>query len=222
VVQQSTSRNILAVGTSLFGVNQVTPCVNAAYSNGTGNSSSVTVTSATGSLVMVLSLDDLGTTTWTASGAQTASGTLAIGTTSGAWGTAPGSASTTMSWTTSAANLTRNLAFSVSPVYGEGTTARLTSPSGKTTADFMAGLRWGVTNDNNDALDIPANYYTELEWSVGMSSTAINGDYYDFRVYAGNAALDSYTQTPRWTVGTAAASTSYPFIRFNVAPLLLH
>jgi hypothetical protein len=105
---------------------------------------------------------------------------------------------------------------------GEATTARLTAPSGKTTSDFVTGRRWDDENSaTGDAIDITVDDYTEVEWLVALSSAPVNGDYYDFRVYAGSAALDTYTQTPRWTVGTAGPSTSFVYLR-SIAPLLLH
>jgi hypothetical protein len=105
---------------------------------------------------------------------------------------------------------------------GEATTARLTAPSGKTTSDFVTGRRWDDENsETGDAIDITTDDYTEVEWLVALSSAPSDGDYFDFRVYAGSTALDTYTQTPRWTVGTAGPSTSFVYLR-SIAPLLLH
>lgn len=82
---------------------------------------------------------------------------------------------------------------------GEATTARLTPPSGKTTGDFATGRRWDDEN-GADSIDIGADEYTELEWVLTTQSPAAVDDYYDFRVYAGAAALDTYTVTPRLTL----------------------
>jgi len=92
---------------------------------------------------------------------------------------------------------------------GEATTARLTAPSGKTTGDFMTGRRWDDEN-GSDSIDITADDYTEAEWNLTMSSAPATSDYFDFRVYAGGSALDTYTLTPRWTVGSGGASGGGP------------
>lgn len=86
---------------------------------------------------------------------------------------------------------------------GEATTARLTAPSGKS-GNFTTGRRWDDEN-GSDSIDIAEDYYTELEWVLTTQSPATTSDYFDFRVYAGDAALDTYTVTPRWTI---AANTS--------------
>lgn len=91
---------------------------------------------------------------------------------------------------------------------GEATTARLTAPSGKTTSDFVTGRRWDDEN-GTDTIDISTDDYTEVEWKVALSSTPVANDYYDFRVYAGINALDTYTQLPRWTV--PATGGAFPF-----------
>lgn len=87
---------------------------------------------------------------------------------------------------------------------GEATTARLAAPSGKTTADFVVGRRWGDEN-GVDAIDITVDDYTEVEWSINTQAPATNGDYFDFRVYAGTSALNTYTVTPRLTLGSPPA-----------------
>jgi hypothetical protein len=88
---------------------------------------------------------------------------------------------------------------------GEATTARLTAPSGKTTGDFVTGRRWDAEN-GTDPLDITTDDYTEVEWLVFIAASAAAADYFDFRVYAGGSALDTYSLTPRWTI----PSTSVP------------
>ena len=90
---------------------------------------------------------------------------------------------------------------------GEATTARLTPPSGKTTSDFVTGRRWDDEN-GADAIDITVDDYTEVEWSINTQAPAANGDYFDFRVYAGASALTSYTVTPRLTLGAPAPTIS--------------
>lgn len=92
---------------------------------------------------------------------------------------------------------------------GENTTARLSVPGGKS---FTTGRIWDDEN-GTDSIDVAINNYTELAWCLQAQSPAANGDFYDFRVYAGAAALDTYTVTPRLTIGSAtgvgsAAGTS--------------
>ena len=84
---------------------------------------------------------------------------------------------------------------------GEATTARLTAPSGKSTSDFVTGRRWDDEN-GTDTIDITTDDYTEVEWAVALSSAPADTDYFEFRVYAGAAALSTYTLTPKWTVGS--------------------
>ncbi len=90
---------------------------------------------------------------------------------------------------------------------GEATTARLTAPAGKNSGtDFDTGRRWDDEN-GSDSIDITADDYTELEWLTFISSAANDGDFYDFRVYGGTLALDTYTVTPRWTIPSAAGGS---------------
>jgi len=88
---------------------------------------------------------------------------------------------------------------------GEATTARLTAPSTKTTGDFDTGRRWDDEN-GTDSIDITEDNYTELEWILTTQSPAADTDFYDFRVFNVDAALDSYV-TPRWTISSGGADT---------------
>ncbi|MCE5292906.1 MAG: hypothetical protein LLG14_27235 [Nocardiaceae bacterium] len=94
---------------------------------------------------------------------------------------------------------------------GEATTARLTAPSGKSTSDFVTGRRWDDEN-GSDSIDITTDDYTEVEWSITMAGSLSNGDYFDFRVYAGASPLSSYSQTGRWTIGTGGSPTWGPLL----------
>jgi hypothetical protein len=89
---------------------------------------------------------------------------------------------------------------------GEDTTARLSPPSSKTTTDFVTGRRWDDEN-GTDTTDITTDDYSEFEWPVFLASSLTNGDYVDFRLYAGSNAFSSYTITPRWTVGTGGGGS---------------
>lgn len=88
---------------------------------------------------------------------------------------------------------------------GEATTARLTAPSGKTTSNFTTGRRWDDEN-GTDSIDIASGYYTELEWAVALKSGISDTTYYELRVYNVDAVLDTYTVTPRWTVGAGGVA----------------
>lgn len=88
---------------------------------------------------------------------------------------------------------------------GANTTVQLTAPSGKATSDFVAGR---IQDDENpaDAVDITTDDYTEMEWCLQATSLASNGDIYTFRVTNNGTALDTYTVTPQWTIGSAGAN----------------
>lgn len=81
---------------------------------------------------------------------------------------------------------------------GENTTARLTAPAGKTTGDFDAGR---IQDDENpcDAVDITADDYTEIAWSM-KSKSASRTVSYSFRVTIDGEALDTISVTPQTTV----------------------
>lgn len=104
---------------------------------------------------------------------------------------------------------------------GEATTARLTAPSGKSTSDFVTGRRWDDEN-GSDSIDITTDDYTEVEWLVFIASSAADGDYFDFRTYAGAAALDTYTVTPRWTIPVPGGGSIIPKVMHNRRQRTLH
>lgn len=79
---------------------------------------------------------------------------------------------------------------------GEATTQQLTAGSGS----FTTGRMWDNEN-GSDSIDIGDDGYTELEWNLATQAPAAVDDYFDFRVYADSSPLDTYTQTPRWTIG---------------------
>ncbi len=93
------------------------------------------------------------------------------------------------------------------------TTARLTAPTTKTTGDFDAG-RFEEAANPATAVDITADNYTEMVWSIEAKDLAREVSY-DFRVTKAGAVIEDYTVTPQVTVsgtvdftGTAAAVTS--------------
>lgn len=91
---------------------------------------------------------------------------------------------------------------------GQSTTAQLTAPSGKSTSDFVTGR---MQDDENpaDAIDITNDDYTELEWSLQATDQATASSVYHFRVTNNGAALDTYSVTPQWTIGTPAANSTF-------------
>jgi hypothetical protein len=91
---------------------------------------------------------------------------------------------------------------------GENTTAQLSAPSGKTTADFDAGR---IQDDENpaDPIDVTFNNYTEIEWSIEATADAGQVEY-QFRVVFNDNPLDSYTVDPRATVSAG----------LNISPVL--
>jgi hypothetical protein len=108
------------------------------------------------------------------------------------------SAATNEVWIDASGNIAASAATS--------TTAQLTGGSGT----FVAG---SISDDTNPlpSVDIGADGNTELEWCVNTQSPAVNTDYFDFRVTANGTALDTYTATPRLTLGTGgSAITSAP------------
>lgn len=93
---------------------------------------------------------------------------------------------------------------------GANTTVQLTAPSGKSTSDFVAGR---IQDDENpaDAVDITTDDYTEMEWSLKANGSVVsNTQIYQFRVTSNGVALNTYTVTPEWTIGTANTAPSSP------------
>jgi FlaG/FlaF family flagellin (archaellin) len=91
---------------------------------------------------------------------------------------------------------------------GENTTVQLSAPSGKTTADFVAGR---IQDDENptDAVNITTDDYTELEWSMIATTDSVYNAVYEFRVFIEDTALDTITVTPQWTITAAGGSAVY-------------
>lgn len=96
------------------------------------------------------------------------------------------------------------LALSSNFTDGTATTQQLTAGSGT----FTAGtIRESV---NASTIDVTANGYTELEWCIEATDDAEDAADYEFRVVVDGAALDTYTQTPTLTVGTAGTTVAVP------------
>ena len=149
VVSQSVSRTVIAFGTSVQGVSNSPPFGFTAYA-ATGTAPfGVACQSSGGYVVLEVSGDSGGTTTWTAAGAQTASTVETLGTVSAVKGIAPGNFSAAMTWSVSGQNLPRNLGFSVFPINvtyppsrRRSTIALTADPSDQDYKSELTLLRW--------------------------------------------------------------------------------
>lgn len=84
---------------------------------------------------------------------------------------------------------------------GLATTAQLTPPSGKTTGDFQAGYINEATNPHS-TLDLASGKYTEMEYVITATADAVDAAEYEFRITYNGTSLDTYSVTPKLTVGT--------------------
>lgn len=89
---------------------------------------------------------------------------------------------------------------------GANTTAQLSAPSGKTTGDFDGGR---IQDDENpaDSVNITADDYTEMEWSIEAVTNAREVAY-RFRVTDNGTALDTYTVNPQLTISAAGQTVN--------------
>lgn len=102
------------------------------------------------------------------------------------------------------------LASSTNFADSDATTAQLDAPSGKTSgADFQAGEMCETSNPA-PAIDLGSGKYTEIEWNIQATSDAVNAQQYEFRVTYNGASLDTYTVTPKWTIGTPVSQGTPP------------
>lgn len=94
---------------------------------------------------------------------------------------------------------------------GEDTTTYgMTAPAGKTGANFTTGRRWDNEN-GSDALTIAADNWTKVGWAIApVSGVVVDTEQYEFRVVADGVALDTYTVTPKWTIGTPVGDVELP------------
>lgn len=79
------------------------------------------------------------------------------------------------------------------------TTNQLTPPDGKDGGNFQAGR---ISDDSNPlpSLNLTSDVFTEIEFSIEGSEFAEPGVVYEFRVSHNGVALDTYTDTPEWTI----------------------
>lgn len=96
------------------------------------------------------------------------------------------------------------LALSTHFVDGAATTAQLTAPAAKTTADFDPST---IHENQNpaDSVDITADDYTEPEFNLAATVNAREVPY-NFRITDNGTPLDSYGVTIQGTIGTAAST----------------
>ena len=72
------------------------------------------------------------------------------------------------------------------------------------TSSFTGIFNPGYISDDTNSLpslSITPNGYTELEWNFIATSTAVDGDVYDFRVTKNGTPLDTYSKSPNLTIG---------------------
>ncbi len=89
-------------------------------------------------------------------------------------------------------------------VSGENTTRQLEIPAIKVEGDFDGGR---IQDDENpgDSVDVTDGGFREDEWCVQATSDVIVAEEYEFRVLIDGTAQDTYTVTPKWTIGSAGA-----------------
>ena len=78
------------------------------------------------------------------------------------------------------------------------TTQQLTGGTG----GFTAGR---ISDDTNPlpSIDLGSAYNSELEFSIQSTSVASASDVFQFRITKAGVVLDSYSQTPQWTIASA-------------------
>lgn len=110
-----------------------------------------------------------------------------------------------------------SLALSSQFANGAVTTAQLTAPVSKTTSNFQGGT---INETSNPAatLDLASGKYTELEWCIIANTDSVNATQYEFQVTYNGTALDLYSVTPKWTIGTPAIppDTTAPTVPTNL------
>lgn len=88
------------------------------------------------------------------------------------------------------------------------TIALMAAPSGKTTGNFVEGR---LSDDTNPlpAITIASTEYTEVEFCVIADSDVVDDtDVIQFRITDNGSALDTYSVTPQWTIGTSGSEYS--------------
>lgn len=89
---------------------------------------------------------------------------------------------------------------------GEATTAQLTAPAGKSSgSDFLAGR---IQDDENpaDSVNLSTDEYTEFEFCLASTADAEASAVYQFRITNNGTAIDTYTETPEWTISAAGVT----------------
>src|SRR5210317_485740 len=100
---------------------------------------------------------------------------------------------------------------------GENTTAQLAAPSGKTTANFLAGR---IQDDENpaDSVNLGTDEYTAYEWCIELEAGS-DRTAYSFRTTVAGTVLDTYTLTPEATYAFLVSSAQNEGSETNSASL---
>jgi hypothetical protein len=105
--------------------------------------------------------------------------------------------------------VTLRLSSNIAAAAATDTTYQLSAPSGKSSSDFQAGK---ISDDTNPiTTDLASGKYTELEWSCKTALGLADGDEIEFRITNAGTVIDTYTVTPKITIG-AGATTIVPIL----------
>lgn len=116
-----------------------------------------------------------------------------------------------------AAAFTDSLSANISAAGADATTARLTAPAGKTTADFDAGRRVD-DSATTPSTTTTGNDYTEHEFALEATAAAVSSSTYQFRlVRSDGTVLDDYTVTPQWTIAGGSTLAANPATETDTA-----
>lgn len=88
------------------------------------------------------------------------------------------------------------------------TTARLTAPAGKTTANHDPGRRVD-DSATTPATTTTASDYVEHEWAIEATAAAVVGQVYEFRVIRSDGiVLGTTSVTPQWTISAGGGDAT--------------
>ncbi len=90
---------------------------------------------------------------------------------------------------------------------GEATTAKLTAPATKTTADFGGGRAVDIENPDDTTVDLGTDEYREDVWNIEAKPLSREIQY-QFRVVTDGVVLGTYSVDPRVTI-TSVTGTDY-------------
>lgn len=87
-------------------------------------------------------------------------------------------------------------------VDGEATTVFIGDDSGRSYLTYFTPGKMSESSNPVAAIDTGIDHWTEVEWNIYATTAAENGSTYEFRVTDNGTPLNTYSQTPRWTIGT--------------------